>query len=71
MSQKQPISIEAALKRLEEIISLMEQDIDNLETAVNLYEEGSQLVAYCAEKLKEVENKIEILTHAQNGEQGE
>ncbi len=71
MSQKQPISIEAALKRLEEIISLMEQDIDNLETAVNLYEEGSQLVAYCAEKLKEVENKIEILTHAQSGEQGE
>jgi exodeoxyribonuclease VII small subunit len=63
-------TIETALKRLEEIVALMEQDLDNLEKAVNLFEEGSQLVRFCTGKLKEVENKIEILTK-ENGDQGE
>lgn len=70
MIKSEEQSIETALKRLDEIVTLMEQDLDNLETAVNLFEEGSQLVRFCTGKLKEVENKIEILTKV-NGEQGE
>lgn len=70
MKQSNEYTIETALKRLEEIVALMEHDLDNLETAVNLFEEGSQLVRFCTGKLKEVENKIETLTK-ENGEQGE
>jgi exodeoxyribonuclease VII small subunit len=54
---KQDISFEAALKRLEEIVSLLEKGNTDLDNSLKLFEEGVELVKFCDLKLKDVENK--------------
>ncbi|MCF7857915.1 MAG: exodeoxyribonuclease VII small subunit [Candidatus Cloacimonetes bacterium] len=56
------IKFEAALLRLEEIVRTLEQGVDELDTIVNLFEEGSKLADTCNKRLEKVENKIKILT---------
>ena len=52
---------EQSLARLEVIVKEMESGQLNLEKMMAHFEEGSQLVKTCSEKLNEVEKKIEIL----------
>jgi exodeoxyribonuclease VII small subunit len=59
---KEEIKFKAALQRLEEIIEELENDIDDLDVLVRLFEEGSELVNICDKKLNEVETKIETIT---------
>lgn len=54
------MKFEEALKRLEEIVSQMEQDAD-LEKSLVLFEEGIKLVRFCSSKLEEAKKKIEML----------
>ncbi|MFH0954013.1 MAG: exodeoxyribonuclease VII small subunit [Verrucomicrobiota bacterium] len=54
-------SFEKALARLEQIVAEMEGGKLSLEKMVAYFEEGTELVKYCTEKLNEVERKIEIL----------
>ena len=51
-------SLENSLKRLEEIVEILEQGETPLDDAVVLYEEGVQISKACAEKLKAAELKI-------------
>lgn len=51
------ISFETALKRLEEIVSLLEKGNADLDNSLKLFEEGVALVKLCDTKLKEVETK--------------
>ena len=60
------IQFKDALKRLEEIIDKLEDDIDDLDELVRLFEEGSELVTICDKKLSEVETKIETITKKLN-----
>ncbi|MBW6515813.1 MAG: exodeoxyribonuclease VII small subunit [Candidatus Cloacimonetes bacterium] len=60
------IQFKIALKRLEEIIEKLEDDIDDLDELVKLFEEGSELVAICDKKLSDVESKIEMITKKLN-----
>jgi exodeoxyribonuclease VII small subunit len=60
MPTQKPMKFEEALKRLEEIVSQMEQDAD-LEKSLVLFEEGIKLVRFCSSKLEEAKKKIEML----------
>jgi exodeoxyribonuclease VII small subunit len=60
MPKKQQ-SFETSLKRLEEIVSQMENADPDLDKALELFSEGAQLVKFCSAKLNETKKKIEIL----------
>ena len=58
---KREMNFEKALARLETIVSEMESGSLSLENMMARFEEGQTLVTYCADKLNEVERRIEIL----------
>ncbi len=59
MNKKIEKNFESALKRLEEISDLLENDETPLEESVKLFEEGIELKEYCEEKLKSAKIKID------------
>lgn len=61
------MKFEQALKRLEEILSLLEEGDKPLEESLKLFEEGMKLARLCSKRLKEAERKIEILKRQENG----
>ena len=54
-------TFEKALSRLEVLVREMEGGNLGLDKMMGLFEEGTQLVAFCSKQLNEVEKKIEIL----------
>ena len=69
MSKKEekPLGFEAALKRLEEIVSRMESGEADLDAMIALFEEGQRLTKVCTAKLNEVEKKIEQIAEDSAG----
>lgn len=59
---KQKHTFEASLKRLEEIVSKLEQGEVPLEDSIKLYEEGLALSKSCIEKLTQAELKLKKLS---------
>ena len=59
------IKFEKALDRLQEIVELLEKGNIDIEKSLEYYEEGIRLIKLCSEKLKRIENKISILTEAE------
>ena len=59
MNNKKENNFENALKRLEEISDLLENEDTPLEDSIKLFEEGIELKEYCEEKLKSAKLKIE------------
>jgi len=55
-------NFEKALERLETLVGEMESGALNLEKMMACFEEGTELIKFCTQKLNEVEKKIEILT---------
>jgi len=54
-------TFEESLKRLESIVSEMENSQLDIDKAMKLFEEGISLVKECSSKLNETKKKIEIL----------
>lgn len=52
------MSYESAVKRLEEIVALLEKNEFSLDDALALYEEATTLTAFCTKKLSEAKQKI-------------
>ena len=52
------MTFEQAIKRLEEIVDLLENNETSLDDSVELFQEGVQLSQYCSKKLGNVENKV-------------
>ncbi len=61
------MTYEEAVKRLEEIVSRLEDGEIPLEESLNAFQEGIALSRYCREKLAEIEYRVEYLL--KNGEQ--
>lgn len=62
MSRKgTPKTFEDAMTRLEEITQTMQNTGLSLEESLAAYEEGVKLVAFCQEKLQQVEQKLTVL----------
>ncbi len=66
-SDKEEKSFEAALKRLEEIVSEMERGELKLDAMLKRFDEGMRLAKFCSGKLEEAEKKIEILVKKEDG----
>lgn len=49
---------EKAIKRLEEIVSLLDKNEASLEESMKLFEEGTKLSSYCNKTLTEAKQKI-------------
>lgn len=59
---------EKSVKRLEEIVKLLEDGELSLEDSIKLYEEGTKLSAICYTKLKNAEQKIIELSQLEEHE---
>lgn len=68
MSEKERLSFEEALSRLEEIVNQLEDSSISLEESIKLYEEGIELSKLCTETLEQAELRIEKVNeqHADN-----
>jgi len=60
-------NFEEAMKRLDEIVELMESPEMPLEDLIARYEEGMKLVKICQERLAAAEKRIEIITRDSGG----
>jgi exodeoxyribonuclease VII small subunit len=58
------MSFEQALAELETIVDRLETGDVALEESIDIYQRGSQLRAYCDEKLKNAQARIEKITSA-------
>jgi exodeoxyribonuclease VII small subunit len=61
------LTFEQAIQRLEKIVADMEAAELPLEDVLKKYEEGTGLVRFCSQKLEEAEKKIEVLTKKADG----
>lgn len=66
MAVKKKVDFEVAVKRLDEIVSLLERNPSSLDEAVALYKEGKEMLGICQEKLEKAEG--EILKYSGNGD---
>ncbi len=64
-------SFEASLKRLEQIVSKLEDGDQELEKSLELFEEGVAMAKNCQKKLDEAEKKIAKLVRDKDGKLGE
>ena len=55
-------SLETNLKELESIVSKMEQGDMALEDSIKFYEKGMLLLKLCQDSLKEIEQKVLVLS---------
>ena len=59
MNKKNDNNFESALKRLEQISDLLENEDTSLEESIKLFEEGIALKEICEERLKSAKIKID------------
>ena len=59
MNKKVEKNFESALKRLEQISDLLENEDTPLEDSIKLFEEGIELKEFCEDKLKSAKLKID------------
>ena len=59
MNKKKENNFESALKRLEQISDLLENEDTPLEDSIKLFEEGIELKEFCEDKLKSAKLKID------------
>lgn len=62
MENNDNISFEEALKRIEEIVSILEKGECSLDESLTLFEEATKLCAHCNLKLEKAHEKIEAFT---------
>lgn len=60
-TSSQPISFEAAMDELSELVTQMEAGELPLEASVSAYQRGSELIKYCAGQLDKVEQQVKVL----------
>ena len=65
------LTFEQAMTRLEQIVATLEGGRCTLDDSLKLFEEGTKLTAFCADRIKTAEQKILKLTAVENGEDGE
>lgn len=67
-TQLNDMTYETAVKRLEEIVSILERNEVSLDESMKLFEEGTALTALCSKKLEKARQKITVLTKEENKE---
>jgi exodeoxyribonuclease VII small subunit len=62
-----PFDFEAAMQRLADIVTQLEQGRISLDHAVGIFEEGVELYRRCSKRLLEVEKRMERLVKTDDG----
>lgn len=62
ITMRKNITYEAAIKRLEEIVTTLENGELPIDKSLKLYEEATELSAFCKKYLDEAEGKLTILS---------
>jgi exodeoxyribonuclease VII small subunit len=60
-------TFEAALSRLEDIVSRLERGEITLDESLSAFQEGSRLVRFCLERLSAAEAQVQKLMGGENG----
>lgn len=60
-------NFDIGLKKLEDIVEMLDRGELNLEESISTFEEGMSLVKALIKKLEEAERKIEVLKETGNG----
>ncbi len=68
MAEKTKPSYEEAVKRLEEIVKLLESGSAPLDDSIALFSEGAELVKLCTEILDSAEQKVKIITESEKNQ---
>lgn len=66
MTEEQTLSFEAALTKLEEIVTELEKEDVPLEKAIDFYQEGMKLSQLCDKKLQAAEKKMTNILNEEN-----
>ncbi len=66
MVKKVAENFENAISELEQLIQHIEVDQIDLDQALNKYKHGMELVKFCQDRLRDVEQKIKILDQETN-----
>jgi len=61
------VKFEDGIKRLEEIVGILDEGEVSLDEALNLFKEGLVLTKDLSKRLDEIEKKVEILIKKENG----
>lgn len=61
------VTFDSALKRLEEIVDLLEAGQLSLEESLKVFEEGVKMSLYCQEELQKTDGKVSLLIKKMNG----
>ncbi|MEK9150031.1 MAG: exodeoxyribonuclease VII small subunit [Candidatus Desantisbacteria bacterium] len=56
------MKFEEAIKRLEEIVRILEKGEVSLDDSLSLFEEGVSIRKFCSKRLSEAEKKIKVIT---------
>ncbi len=64
---KKKMTFEESMERLEQIVRIMERGEAPLEDSLNLFKEGTQLVAECSKLLDEARLQVELVTQGADG----
>ncbi|MDK2820071.1 MAG: exodeoxyribonuclease small subunit [Clostridia bacterium] len=67
MPEEERLTFEEALKKLEEVVRILESEGVTLEDSLSYYQEGIKLVGLCRKRLKEAEGRLKALS-IKNGE---
>lgn len=68
MENKEKMSFEEAIRKLEKIALELEKENSDLDKTLALYEEGIKLCRYCNAELENAERKVKLLSVDSNGE---
>jgi exodeoxyribonuclease VII small subunit len=61
-------TFESAFKRLQELVSSLEEGKSTLEESLKAFEEGVSLIQYCTDVLEKAQTKIDKLTQDEAGQ---
>lgn len=62
MPQKDQLTYEKAIARLEQIVQLLQSGEQNIDESMELFKESVELSSFCFDKLNKYESEIKILT---------
>lgn len=68
---KQPKSFEEGMQRLQELLTLLQDESTPLAQSVKLYAEAANLIHYCKQTLDDAKLQIEEIDARLNGDTGE
>ena len=65
---EETMKLEDAMRRLDEVVSALDQETVDLEQGLKLYGEGVRLVRICNERLSDAERTVRVLKMSGDGE---